>query len=264
MKISIITISYNVKDVIENTIKSVLSEKDENLEYIIIDGGSNDGTVDVINNYADQIDIIVSEKDDGIADAFNKGIRLATGEVIGLINAGDKLCEGVNKLFQNSQLAPYDVYYGNHWVVDPENDRVYHVKAKDISFMEYALPFSHQACFISKQAYEKYGLYEKEYRICMDYALIRKMHYEGASFCYLDYDMAYFSCDGVSYYKPFKMLKENMGIATKYGLPKSKAFVFKFKYITRYYRKRILETLGIYRFLISIKDKLQHRSRDSK
>jgi glycosyltransferase involved in cell wall biosynthesis len=89
MKVSIITVSYNSALTIEDTIKSVLDQDYQDIEYIIIDGGSTDGTMDIVNKYKDRIVKIVSEKDQGMYDAMNKGIKLATGDVIGILNSDD-------------------------------------------------------------------------------------------------------------------------------------------------------------------------------
>ena len=89
MKVSIITVVYNRADVIRDTIESVLSQTYKNIEYIIIDGASTDGTMDVVNEYKDKISKIISESDKGLYDAINKGIKEATGDVIGLIHSDD-------------------------------------------------------------------------------------------------------------------------------------------------------------------------------
>lgn len=88
-KITIITVCFNAVDVIEKTILSVVNQTYQNIEYIIVDGGSTDGTIDIIKKYEDQIDKWISEPDDGIYDAMNKGIRMATGEWLNFMNAGD-------------------------------------------------------------------------------------------------------------------------------------------------------------------------------
>lgn len=89
MKVSVITVCYNSANTIEKTIKSVISQDYGDIEYIIIDGGSNDGTLDIIDKYKDKISILISEPDKGIYDAMNKGIRIASGEIVGMINSDD-------------------------------------------------------------------------------------------------------------------------------------------------------------------------------
>ena len=99
-KISVITVVLNNKSTIEETIKSVLNQKYPNLEYIIIDGGSTDGTLDIINKYNEQIDYLKSEKDLGIYDAFNKGLKIASGDLIGFINSDDIYTENCFKILK--------------------------------------------------------------------------------------------------------------------------------------------------------------------
>ena len=89
MKVSIITVSFNSADTIKDTIKSVIDQDHKNIEHIIIDGGSQDDTLQIINKYKDKIDLIISEPDNGIYNAMNKGIMLATGDIIGILNSDD-------------------------------------------------------------------------------------------------------------------------------------------------------------------------------
>ena len=123
-KITIITACYNSELTIENTIKSVLAQEYKALEYIIVDGDSKDNTVAIVNKYAvDNLYIkVISEPDEGISDAFNKGIRLASGTLIGLINSDDELAAGalesVNNCYINTNA---DVIYGDTIVMDKEN-----------------------------------------------------------------------------------------------------------------------------------------------
>ena len=117
-KISIITIVFNGKSLIERTIKSVLSQNYTNIEYIIIDGGSSDGTLEIAEKYSHKIALILSGKDDGIYDAMNKGLKSATGDYVLFLNAGDEFysSDTLTTVFSLSQDA--DVYYGNTAVVD--------------------------------------------------------------------------------------------------------------------------------------------------
>ena len=113
LKISIITISYNCEAEIEETILSVVSQTYENKEYIIIDGGSMDKTMQIVDKYRDKIDVVVSEPDKGRSDAFNKGIAKATGDYIVMINAGDMLADDALNKFVKAYKPGYDVIKGN-------------------------------------------------------------------------------------------------------------------------------------------------------
>ena len=104
MKISIITVCYNAEKTIEKTIKSVLNQGYKNIEYIIVDGNSTDNTMNIITNYRNEVDIIISENDNGIYDAINKGINASSGEIIGILNADDIL-------FNNNIITKISQYY---------------------------------------------------------------------------------------------------------------------------------------------------------
>lgn len=112
-KISIITVCYNSEKYLEETIQSVLRQNYQNVEYIIIDGGSTDNTVSIIDKYRQYITYFVSEPDNGISDAFNKGIRVATGDVIGIINSDDLLEEGALERVAQEYAPSVDWYRGD-------------------------------------------------------------------------------------------------------------------------------------------------------
>ena len=114
MKLSIVTITYNCISTIENTLKSLVTQKYKDFEYIIIDGGSNDGTLDVINKYSAIISKILSEPDDGIYDAINKGINVASGELIGLLHSGDTYNEDTLLIVNEyHKLNKNNIIYGD-------------------------------------------------------------------------------------------------------------------------------------------------------
>ena len=123
MKVSIITVVYNNNKTISDAIESVINQSYKNIEYIVIDGGSTDGTVDVVKDYGSRIDKFISEPDNGIYDAMNKGVRLATGDVIGFINSDDLLnsedcIECIVKRFVESDA---DIVYGDNVYVASNN-----------------------------------------------------------------------------------------------------------------------------------------------
>ncbi len=172
MKISIITIVFNDVKHIEKTIRSVLGQDIQDLEYIIIDGGSTDGTVEIIEKYLDSIDIFISEKDNGIVDAFNKGIQKASGDIIGLVNSGDFLEKGTLQKVSDEfkKDSSIDVVYGNvqYWS-DDQKEYLYkashHLLAKFMSI-------NHPAVFVRKELYNRYGLFDNTYKVAMDYDLM--------------------------------------------------------------------------------------------
>ena len=116
--ISVVTICYNAKNDLEKTILSVLSQTYQDIEYIIIDGGSTDGTVDIIHKYSERLFYWISEPDKGIYDAMNKGMDRATGSWINFMNAGDTFCDNevIKNIFGYNDLSDYSVFYGDCYV----------------------------------------------------------------------------------------------------------------------------------------------------
>lgn len=190
-KISIVTVTYNCKNDVEKTIKSVLDLDYPNIEYIVIDGASKDGTVDIIKTYADRIDYWISEPDKGIYDAMNKGIAVATGEWIYFLNAGDCFDDkGVlHKVpFDNySQTTAVCAIVGD---IKVNIDNNLSVRKKTIPFYRNQrryknMGFSHQGVFVrTKEA--KNLLFDLQYALCADYAMMVSLHKKGLSFIEID------------------------------------------------------------------------------
>ena len=199
IKISVITIVYNCESEIEDTIRSVINQIYQNREYIIVDGASTDKTLFVINQYKDNIDIIISEPDKGRSDAFNKGIQRATGDYIVMINAGDLLAEdALEKFVQNYEIG-YDVIKGNTIRWNPDTGK----RFRERPVINYpSIPFNflvcHQSTFISKKAYQKYGDYLVDFHVAMDFELMLRFTRLGARFCSIDEDLAVFRMGGIS------------------------------------------------------------------
>lgn len=178
--ISIVTAVYNRAATIASAIESVLAQRYSRIEYIVIDGMSTDGTDRVIAQYADRIDRVVREPDSGIYDALNKGVRLATGDVVGFLHADDLLADEmaithVAEAFRE----PVDAVYGGLFYVDSENvDRVVRywksVPYNRNRFYRGWMP-AHPTCYIRKSCYERYGDYNRSMSISADYELILRM-----------------------------------------------------------------------------------------
>ncbi len=182
MRISIITVVYNNKATIANAIESVLSQNYKDIEYIIIDGKSTDGTLDVINHYSSRISKIVSEKDNGIYDAMNKGLRLATGDVIGILNSDDFyannsiLSEVMSQFNKDHDL---DILYGDLVYVKPDDVnklvRKWKSKPYNSNFFENGDVPPHPSLFVSSRVYKEAGYFNLKYRLASDYEFMLRI-----------------------------------------------------------------------------------------
>ena len=177
MKISIITICYNNETEIADTIESVLSQTYPAIEYIVIDGASKDNTLKIANRYADKISKIISEPDRGIYDAINKGIRAATGEVLGLIHAGDALYDTtvIEKIANHFKTHDIEAMYGHSKIFTADGQKVVRVNKspeyRDELFKRGWFP-SHQSFYAKRKLFERFGDYNLKYRIAADYELL--------------------------------------------------------------------------------------------
>ncbi|MBF9253828.1 glycosyltransferase [Pontibacter sp. 172403-2] len=192
MKISIITIVYNNRETIADAIESVLSQTYPDIEYIVVDGLSTDGTVEVVKKYGDRITKFISEKDQGLYDAINKGIQLATGDIIGLLHSDD--------IFYNENAvacvaAAFEAYqtdsvYGNLLYVEKEDTGKVVRKwvsgsYKRENFMYGWMP-PHPTFYVKKSCYDRYGLYNTHFRSAADYELMLRFLYKhGVSTAYI-------------------------------------------------------------------------------
>ena len=184
LKISIITVSYNSAVTIKDTIESILSQDYENIEYIIIDGGSTDNTVDIVKKYADKIDYFVSEADNGIYDGMNKGIQAATGDIVGILNSDDfypnsYVISNVAKTFVNQDC---DAVYGD-LVYVKENDsskiaRYWQSGEYTIKKIKNGWMLPHPTFFVKKEMYDRHGYYNTDLKSAADYEMILKLLYK--------------------------------------------------------------------------------------
>ena len=184
MKVTIITCCYNRANTIRGAIESVLAQDYPNIEYIVIDGASNDGSLEVINEYRDRISVIVSEPDHGMYEAINKGIRLATGDIVALVHSDDFLYDDhvvsdVVKEFERSQA---DFLYADGLFVDADNtDRVVrnwiggNYKRGKVKFGWLPL---HPTCYIKRSIIELLGQYDETYKMAADTDFLIRYLYE--------------------------------------------------------------------------------------
>lgn len=217
-KISVVTVSYNAVTTIEETILSVVNQTYKNIEYIIIDGGSTDGTVDIIKKYADRIDYWISEPDKGIYDAMNKGIKVATGEWVNFMNSGDVFCSGDTIAMIMSHSNNEDIIYGNiircYEKYQSRARGIVSQYPKTIDFLYDTI--HHQSAFIKCFLFEKYGYYSTQYKLISDWIFFYEtiVRYS-VSIHYVNQDIAYFQMNGIStkcatqYYKERTVYLQN-------------------------------------------------------
>ena len=178
MKISIITVVYNNKETIKDAIESVLSQTYKNIEYIIIDGGSNDGTIDIIRSYGNKIDVFISEPDNGLYDAMNKGIKLSTGDVIGILNSDDFYVNKfvIEKAANKFKETNCDSLYGDLVYVDYNNTnkviRYWKSRPFENNLFQKGWHPPHPTFFVKKEIYDKYGLFDLNFKIAADYEIM--------------------------------------------------------------------------------------------
>lgn len=209
LKVSVITVVYNGAKTIEQTIKSVLQQNYSNIEYIIIDGNSEDGTQKIIERYQKEIAYWSSEPDRGIFDAMNKGIERASGDVIGIINSDDWYREGtIKKIVEAFCRTKADVVYGEIGYVNE--------KGELISCSENSMMPPHPGMFVKKSIYKKYGSFDIKYKIAADYEFKLRLYAKKIHMAYVNDLLAYFRTTGISNTKSLECLKEAYEIEMQY------------------------------------------------
>lgn len=188
MKVSIITAAYNAEKTIEDTIKSILKQSYTDIEYIIVDGCSKDRTVDIIKKYEPEFKgrlKWISEKDKGIYDAMNKGIRMATGDIIGILNSddfftSDDIISTVNETFEKHN--PDAIYGDIHFVNDSNLNktvRYYSSKIFRRGLMRFGFIPAHPSFYIKRECFGKFGLYNTSYKIAADFEFLLRTIFIG-------------------------------------------------------------------------------------
>ena len=222
VKISIVTVCFNSVKTIEQTIKSVINQSYKYIEYIIIDGGSTDGTLDIIRKYESYISYWVSEPDKGIYDAMNKGINVASGELIAFINSDDWYDENAITHFAEAYTnQSADVLYGDIVYIDEYGKERYESNAKlNFDKMLYTNILCHQAICVRTELM-KNNLFDLRYKLLADYDFLLSLLVAGYSFYYIgNYLIAYFRWGGVSTVRILETVNETYEISSKRFLSK--------------------------------------------
>ena len=210
--LSIITICYNEKQ-IERTCKSIVNQTWQDFEWIVVDGGSTDGTLDILNKYKDRINILISEPDTGIYNAMNKGIKLASGTYLNFMNGGDAFYEEntLENVFKNTTYTD-DVLYGNYCCFFNNIKRPNVLPTKIAPEQWLYRTLNHQSTFIKKELFNKNGLYNENFKIAADCEKFIIFYQNGASFKYIPYTISLFDMEGISTFNAKKLAQERRQI----------------------------------------------------
>ena len=200
-KLSIITICYNEQN-LEQTCKSIVNQTWQDFEWIVVDGGSNQETLELFNRYKDRIDTFISEPDNGIYDACNKGINIAKGEYVIFMNAGDSFYSRdiLNKIFAKHEYTS-GVLYGNAVLFDNKQKqqiRVMEYPPLITKSFFYTANICSQSLFIKRKLYSKYGLHNLKYKIYADYERNLAFITNGENFEYIPEIISYYDSNGIS------------------------------------------------------------------
>jgi len=214
IKVTIITVVRNDAAGLEKTICSVTGQNYPSLEYIIIDGGSGDGTLDVIRSHAGQIASWVSEPDRGIYDAMNKGLAKATGDWVNFLNAGDTFADGSTvPMLMATDLSDIDVVYGDTMTGSARNTFI--KRAGSPEELGKGMILCHQSAFI-RTGYVKNAGFDPRFSIGADYDQLMKLRSQGCRFLHVAFPVAHIDTTGISNTKMVRSAREHLAIATKY------------------------------------------------
>lgn len=220
MKISIIISILNGESFLIDTINSILNQSYSSLELIIIDGGSSDNTIEIIKNFGSPKIKWISEPDKGISDAFNKGIKLATGDYINFQGDGDGFINSnsISDLFTNLDLKERPIVCGNIQRIDINGNLIYRTKIKkrfNKKSLLFKMSLPHQGLFIPKEFFAKYGEFDLNNKYCMDYELLLRAFYDFPKVITKDLVVSNWRADGLGEGKTLEILKEYHKIRLK-------------------------------------------------
>lgn len=234
MRFSVVTVCLNSEGTIKKTIESVLNQQGVEVEYIIIDGGSTDNTVEILKKYESQIAYWCSEPDGGIYEAMNKGIAVATGDVVSFINSDDWYAEGAFACVQQKMSeGDFDLVCGK--VARVKDGKVVEIssKSKEETELYYKMFYQHQGIFARRSVFHEFGDFDLQYRICADYDWLLRVYNKGVRIAYVDTLVSYFSLGGAS--SGSRLLEERKEICLKH-LPQALYDKYYDKIVGRYNR----------------------------
>ncbi len=258
--LSVITVVFNGERDIENSLKSLRCQTFTDYELIVIDGGSTDATLKIIEQYRTQITYLVSEKDSGLYDAMNKGIAAAKGKFLYFLNVGDEIFDKntLLQVFSTEQNLSAHLLYGN--TITKENplgkDFIFGKKITIRDFYFTSAPICHQSSFIQKSCFDQIGTYDLRYRIFADQDwFIRCFSNSDFRTQYLNQTISRFQVEGVSFKSRIQGFRESMDSANRH-FPTHIVFLKKIMFPVTLAKKKIINLMlhtSAYKFYLSLK-----------
>lgn len=242
--VSIVTATFNSVKALPRTMDSIASQAYPHIEYIVIDGGSSDGTLDLLRQRSDEIDLWLSERDRGISDAFNKGIALAHGEFIALVNSDDWIePDHVARAVEFLQQEDADFIFGDIMVHAATGSPLYTTAGEPMYArrIRHGMPdLNHPSIICRREVYERYGLYRRDLRIAMDYEWLLRGHMNGIRGKYVPGLTSHMLDGGVSKRQVLKSLTEVREVSIRYSYPRTAAW---FRFLCRVTRSRVRQLM---------------------
>lgn len=248
MKISIITATYNSEKTLASTLESILSQTYKDVECIIVDGASTDSTMAIVENYREQFGdrmITVSEPDCGLYDAMNKGLKMATGDIIGILNSDDFYTANDILELVAQNISGHDAVYGDiHFVADDCLDtcvRYYSSRIFRPWLLRFGIMPAHPSFYARKEVYEKHGGFSLDYKIASDYDMMVRLFYKAKiSAHYIPRDFVTMRLGGLSttsFHNRMVLLKEDIKACRRYGVY-TNALMISCKYMKKIWELR--------------------------
>lgn len=237
-----VTVVLNGRAVIEQTLRSVFDQKDSDVEYVVIDGGSTDGTLDILREHESRLDYLVSEPDRGIADGFNKGVAAARGEVIGILNAGDWYAPGALNAVGAARDAGnrFAIYHGDMSYHQEDGTHALDVRPRPDDIWKY-MSMYHPTMFVEGDVYQRLGTFSARFPVSMDCEFVHRCVQAGVRFVYIPRIQAHMRLGGNSGRKYRRAFAEFRDSAILHGAPR-------FSTWARYYARTVKRTLLRYRW----------------
>lgn len=243
--ISIITVVRNGEATLEWTIQSVLNQTYSNIEYIVVDGGSTDRTLDIIRKHEDQITYWLSEPDAGISDGFNKGISLSTGDIIGIINSDDWYCTDAVELVATEYLQKKgEIFHGKLQYWNNDNSP-YYIFSADDNKLNYYMSINHPTVFVCTEIYRNIGLFSLTLRNAMDYEWVSRAKLWGVKFYYIRTVIANMRLQGVSERFWLESYSEVKTVRAQHGMHPVENYMILAKMILTTLLRMNLEKIGL-------------------